>query len=122
MINDLIPSFYVLVPFLLTLPIPFFASFVLDGLLNLMRGRGPKQLLLAIAFTVLLVVAAAMAWAYCAQQAAGNLALQAQVDSLQKFATSALPILALVALGTFVVRTIRDVSGSRSGMSRGRRQ
>ena len=99
MINDLIPSFYVLVPFLLTLPIPFFASFVLDGLMNLMRGCGPKQLLLAIVLTGLLTVMAGAAWVYCTQQAAGNLALLAQVDTLRSFATSALPILALVALG-----------------------
>jgi hypothetical protein len=42
--------------------LPIVASFVLDGIIHFFRGRSPKLLLIAAAFTALIIGLAALAW------------------------------------------------------------
>jgi len=68
---------------LLTVFLPFIASFILDGIVLIIRKRGPRGLFLAVAFSIVVAVA-------------GGLALQYGLNGMENSAASA-PSMALVA-------------------------
>jgi hypothetical protein len=95
-------------PIALITSLPFFASFALDGLLHLGRRRGPKLLLLSVGSSIVIGLAAYVAWKYFVTAALPNVGGAAFIESMREVIRMLLPYAIGLALLGFVARTVRN--------------
>lgn len=91
--------------------LPFSASFVLDGIVNQVRGHGPKSLIVAGGATVVIAVAFVIVWQIGVAQANATIATRGTdvgtlADSLDAFLLFTIPIALLVFGGRMVSRFV----------------
>jgi membrane protein implicated in regulation of membrane protease activity len=91
--------------------LPFAASFILDGIVNQIRGRGPRVLIVAGGVTIIIAVVFAVVW-QAGLSEAPNAAINSATDadtlsgSLQLLLLFTIPIALLVFGGRMVSRFV----------------
>jgi hypothetical protein len=91
--------------------LPFSASFILDGIVNQVRGHGPKLLIAASGATVVIAAAFAVVWQIGVAEANATIATRGTdvgtlTDSLNAFLLFTIPIALLVFGGRMVSRFV----------------
>ncbi|TFD70519.1 hypothetical protein [Cryobacterium fucosi] len=87
-----------------TVGLPFVASFILDGIVQLLRGRGPKLFVLALFFSAVLAGGGYLLWKF----GTGNPTVTAPtLTSMATVATYLLTISIVLALIGFVARSVK---------------
>lgn len=93
-----------------TVAMPFSASFILDGIVELLRGNGPKLFVLALAFTALLTGCGYVLWQFgTGNPTVTSVTLASMAVAIQYLLTFSI----LLALLGFGLRMVTLLSRSR---------
>jgi hypothetical protein len=103
---------------ILVVLLPFVATFILDGVVLVFRGRGLKPLMLGVAFTILVTILGLVAVSYGQAEAGPTPGTAAGMESMTRML---LPFSIGLALLAFVSRTVSTVLKG-SGSARRRRR
>ena len=87
-----------------TVAMPFSASFILDGIVELLRGNGPKLFVLALAFTAVLAGGGFFLWQFGCGNPTVTAVTLASMAVVTQYLLTFSTVLALVGFGARMVK------------------